>query len=110
MNVARVMTLGVALVPYLALVSVDTWMHERSRRVPRAEQYFHAAAAILFAGFVAAAFLSSRAALPLLAAFLACAATDEFGFHRHLMANERRVHFMSYAALALFVVTWRLIG
>jgi hypothetical protein len=110
MNAARVMTLGAALVPYLALVSVDTWMHEKSRRVPRTEQFFHATAAVLFIAFVAAVFMDSRAALPLLIAFAACAATDEFGFHRHLLATERRVHFMSYAALALFVVAWRLAG
>jgi len=110
MNVARVMTLGAALLPYLALVSVDTWMHEKARRVPRAEQFFHAAAAILFVAFVAAVFLGSAAALPLLIVFVACAATDEIGFHRHLLASERRVHFMAYAALALFVVAWRLAG
>jgi hypothetical protein len=43
-----------------------------------------------------------------LAAYVACAAVDEFGFHRHLSPSERRVHFVSYAALALFVVIWRL--
>jgi hypothetical protein len=110
MNAARLMTLGAALVPYLALVSVDTWMHEKSRRVPRAEQFFHAAAAVLFIGFVVAVFLDSRAALPLLIAFSICAASDEIGFHRHLAAAERRVHLMSYAALAIFVAAWRLAG
>jgi hypothetical protein len=110
MNAARVMTLGAALAPYLALVSVDTWMHEKSRRVPRAEQFFHAAAAVLLVAFVSAVFLGLPAALPVLIVFAACAATDEFGFHRHLPATERRVHFMSYAALALFVVAWRLAG
>jgi|SRR6187455_2191155 hypothetical protein len=110
MNAARLMTLGAALVPYLVLVSVDSWMHEKARRVPRLEQFFHAAAAVLFLGFVVAVFLDSRAALPLLIAFAACAASDEFGFHRHLAAAERRVHFMSYAALAIFIVAWRLAG
>jgi len=78
--------------------------------VPRAEQFFHAAAAVLFIAFVSAVFMGSRAALPVLIVFVACAATDEFGFHRHLPATERRVHFMSYAALAVFVVAWRLAG
>jgi len=110
MTAARLILLGAALAPYLALVSVDTWMHEKSRRVPRTEQFFHAAAAVLFVGFVVAVFRDSAAALPLLVAFVACAATDEFGFHRHLLASERRVHFMSYAALALFVFAWRLSG
>ena len=110
MNAARLMTLGAALVPYLALVSVDTWMHEKSRRVPRIEQFFHAAAAVLFIGFVIAVFLDAWAALPLLIAYVVCAASDEFGFHRHLAAAERRVHFMSYAALGIFVAAWRLAG
>ena len=104
------MTLGAALLPYLALVSVDAWMHEKARRVPRLEQFLHAAAAVLFVAFVVAVFRDSPAALALLASFVVCAAADEFGFHRHLAATERRVHFMSYAALALFVATWRLAG
>ena len=78
--------------------------------MPRAEQFFHAAAAVLFIGFVVAVFLDSRAALPLLIAFAICAASDEIGFHRHLAAAERRVHLMSYAALAIFVAAWRLAG
>lgn len=108
MTAARVMLLGAALAPYLALVSVDAWMHERARRVPRAEQLFHLAAALLFGGFLVAVFLESALALPALAGFVTCAAVDEFGFHRQLSAAERRVHFVSYAALTLFVVAWRL--
>ena len=109
MIATRVLLLGAALAPYLALVTVDAWMHEKARRVPRIEQLFHLAAALLFAGFVTAVFLDSAAALPVLAAYVVCAAVDEFGFHRHLSASERRVHFVSYAALALFVTAWRLI-
>src|SRR5262245_4871241 len=107
MTAARAILLGAALTPYLALVSVDTWMHEKARRVPRAEQWFHYAAGLLFAGFAAAGFLRSSNALPLLVAFVACAAVDEIGFHRHLSPSERRVHFVSYAALVLFVGAWR---
>jgi hypothetical protein len=109
MTAARALLLGAALAPYLALVSVDTWMHETARNVPRAEKFFHYAAALLFGGFIAAIFLDSGLALPLLLAFVLCAAADEFGFHRHLSAAERRVHFVSYAALALFVGAWRLL-
>lgn len=109
MTAARAMLLGAALTPYLALVSVDAWMHEKARNVPRAEKFFHYAAALLFGGFAAAVFLDSGLALPLLAAFVFCAAVDEIGFHRHLSAAERRVHFVSYAALVLFVGTWRLL-
>ena len=76
MTASRVILLGAALAPYLALVSVDAWMHEKARRVPRLEQLFHAAAALLFIGFVAAVFLESAAALPLLAAYVVCAAVD----------------------------------
>jgi hypothetical protein len=108
MTAARVVLLGAALAPYVALVSVDAWMHEKARSVPRAEQLFHYAAALLFGGFVVAVFVESAFALPLLAAFVACAAIDEIGFHRHLSPAERRVHFMSYAALALFIVVWRI--
>ncbi len=110
MNAARVLTLGAALLPYLALVSVDAWMHEKARRVPRLEQFLHAAAAVLFLAFVVAVFRDSAAALALLLAFAACTAADEFGFHRHLSASERRVHFMAYFALAIFIAAWRLAG
>jgi len=108
MTAARVTLLGAALAPYLALVSVDAWMHEKARQVPRFEKVLHYAAALLFGGFAVAVFMDSAAALPLLVAFLVCAAVDEFGFHSQLSAVERRVHFVSYAALVLFIATWRL--
>jgi hypothetical protein len=103
--------LGAALVPYVALVGVDTWMHERARRVPRLEQVLHYGAGTLFLAFVIAVFRDATGfALVLLPLFVAVAAWDELGFHRMLDARERRVHFVSYAALALFVGAWRLIG
>lgn len=110
MTTARVALLGAALAPYVVLVSIDAWMHERARQVPRTEQLFHAALAVSFAGFVVAVFAESRAALALLAAFVICAACDEFGYHRHLSRSERRVHFVSYAALGAFVVVWQASG
>lgn len=108
MNAAtRMALLGAALVPYIAMVSVDAWMHERARRVPRLEQVFHAAAAVLFLGFMIAVFRSTTTlALSLFAVFALCAACDELGFHRHLAARERRVHFMAYAALGVFLGVW----
>jgi len=109
MNAARLILLGAALAPYVALVSVDAWMHEKARSVPRVEQVFHYTAALLLGGFVWAVFVDSAAALPFLAGYVICAAVDEFGFHRHLSAAERRVHFMSYAAFALFIAAWRLL-
>jgi hypothetical protein len=83
-------------------------MHEKARSVPRIEQLFHLAAAIFFVAFVLTVFLQSAAALPLLAAYAVCAAVDEIGFHRRLQGAERRIYFVSYAALALFVGAWRL--
>src|SRR5437867_1726216 len=53
--------LGLALVPYLAAVGVDAWMHERSRRVPRVEQWIHAGLALAMAVFLGAVF-AGRAA------------------------------------------------
>jgi hypothetical protein len=106
-SVSRLALLGTAVVPYLTLVSVDAWMHERARRVPRLEQAFHAIAGLLFLGFMGAVFFGrTTPAIVLLAAFVVCAACDEFGFHRHLSARERWIHFLSYAALALFLGAW----
>lgn len=105
---ARALWLGTSLLPYLTLVSVDAWMHERARKVPRTEQLFHALAALTLLGFLVSVF--TRAAVPalaFLAAFLVCTACDEIGFHRGLSALERRVHFAAYAALGVFLAMWR---
>lgn len=102
--------LGTALVPYLALVSVDAWMHERARRVPRVEQGLHYTAAAVLIAFLVAVFRDAGGvALALLAVFAAITAWDEIGFHGPLAVRERRVHFVSYAALALFVGAWRVL-
>jgi hypothetical protein len=103
--------LGLAFLPYAILAGVDTWMHERSRRVPRFEQALHAAAAVgllVFLGAVVSA--KTMIALCALCAFVAVASFDEFGFHAHLAARERRVHFASYIALLTFVLAWQWIG
>jgi hypothetical protein len=105
---ARFVSLGIGLLPYLGVAGIDTWMHERARKVPRIEQLLHVALAITFTGFAGYAFLQRNvAATSWLAAFLGCLAYDEFGFHRGLAANERRVHIISWAALLLFIVVWR---
>jgi hypothetical protein len=110
-SITRLLLLCAALVPYVALVSIDAWMHERSRRVPRLEQLLHYGAAVLFLAFVAAVFRGAEGlAVALFALFAAVAAWDEIGFHRHLAARERRVHFASYAALTLFIGAWRFVG
>ena len=103
----RNLWLGLALVPYLAAAGVDAWMHERDRRVPRVEQWLHAALAASLAAFLAAVFTAHPAfALGALAAFLACLAWDELGFHRGIGAVERRVHVVSWVLLAGFVAAW----
>jgi len=99
--------LGLALVPYLAAAGVDAWMHERGRRVPRTEQWIHGGLALSMAAFLAAVFSAQGpAAWAVLAAFLALLAWDEIAFHRAIDARERRVHAVSWAALAAFVAAW----
>lgn len=106
----RNLWLGLALLPYLAAAGVDAWMHERGRRVPRVEQFAHAGLAVTMAVFLTAVFMSRTfVAAAALAAFLALLAWDEMGFHRGIAAKERRVHAVSWAALAAFVAAWVLV-
>jgi hypothetical protein len=99
--------LGLALVPYLAAAGVDAWMHERGRRVPRAEQWIHAGLAAAMAVFLGAVFAApGPVALAPLAAFVALVVWDETAFHRAIHASERRVHVASWIALAAFVASW----
>src|SRR5690348_13620517 len=106
----RLLLFGAALAPYAALVGIDAWMHERARRVPRLEQALHYSAAVVLLAFLVAAFRGpGTVAMSLLALFAVITAWDELGFHRLLAARERRVHFASYAALALFVGAWRVL-
>ena len=107
MNATQLPLLGVALAPYLVLVSIDGWMHEASRQVPRVERWLHYSAAALFLGFLVELFRGATGlALVLFAAFVALTVWDAVGFHRHLDARERRVHFAAYVALALFAGVW----
>ena len=102
--------LGLALVPYLAAAGVDAWMHERGRRVPRTEQWIHGGLALAMAAFLTAAFAGRPpVAWGALALFLALLAWDELAFHKAIAARERRVHAVSWAALALFVAAWWLV-
>ncbi len=99
--------LGLALAPYLAVAGVDAWMHERGRRVPRIEQWLHAALAAGMTAFLAAVFVGhAEIAFAALAAFLAFLAWDELGFHRSIASSERRVHVISWVLLAAFVAAW----
>jgi len=107
MTAAHLPLLGAALTPYLVLVSVDAWMHEASRQVPRVECWLHYCAGALFLGFLVALFRdATRLALTLFGVFAVLTVWDEVGFHRLLAARERRVHFAAYAALALFLGAW----
>ncbi len=104
---ARMLALGIGLVPYLGAAGVDAWMHERARKVPLVEQLFHAALAIAFTAFAIFVFLRRDVpALAWLAAFVVCLVFDELGYHRGLAANERRVHIISWAALLFFIGVW----
>ena len=106
----RNLWLAIALVPYVALAGVDFWMHERGRRVPRVEQWVHAGLAAVMAAFLTAVFTGrSPLALAALAVFVALLAWDELSFHEAIAASERRVHAMSWAALAGFVAAWWLV-
>jgi len=99
--------LGLALTPYLALVSIDAWMHEASRQVPRVERWLHYSAGALFLGFLIALFRDATdLALVLFGTFAALTVWDAVGFHRNLAVRERRVHFAAYMALAMFVCVW----
>ena len=99
--------LGLALTPYLALVSIDAWMHEASRQVPRVERWLHYSAGALFLGFLIALFRNATdLALVLFGTFGALTVWDAVGFHRNLAVRERRVHFAAYMALAMFVCVW----
>ena len=104
----RLVWLGMALMPYAIFAGVDTWLHERSRRVPRIEQMLHAGLAISLIVFLTAVF-SARTMIALIAlcVFVVLEVFDEFGFHRHLEARERRIHFAAYVALLAFVLTWQ---
>ena len=103
----RNMWLGLALLPYLAAAGVDAWMHERGRKVPRVEQWIHAGLALGMAAFLAAVFAARNPwALAALAVFGVLLAWDEIAYHQAIAANERRVHALSWVALAGFVAAW----
>ena len=98
----RLLVLSLGVIPYLALVAADCWMHEKSRRVPRREQYLHLGIGLGIGSFVVLAFLGRiEAALAALLCGLAFMAVDELGYHRSLARRERRLH--AYAALALLL-------
>jgi len=107
-NGTRMIWLTLGILPYLGLVGADTWMHEVARKVPRTERIIHWTLAPLLIGFLVAVFVGQRTiALGLLTVFIPLLAIDEFGFHRGLARNERRVHMAAYAALLGFIIVWQ---
>ena len=99
----RVIWLGLGVIPYLVLVVVDAWMHERAREVPTLERITHYVSAVALLAFLARDLL----ALASLAVFIVLMAFDELGFHKDIAPSERRVHFAAYAALTVFIAIWR---
>lgn len=97
--------------PYLAIAAYDGWLHEKARRVPFAEQCFHAAAALSLPVMLWGIY-AGRAALAVaaLAVFTVAALIDELRFHGPLPRHERRLHFIGYACFALFAATALMLG
>jgi hypothetical protein len=104
---ARIIWLALGAVPYLGLVAVDAWMHERARKVPPLERIIHYTSAVALLAFLACAF-SARHSLAAvsLAVFIPLTVIDELGFHRAIGRGERRLHMAAYAALTLFIGLW----
>ncbi|MFM5916575.1 MAG: hypothetical protein ACKOOL_03465 [Novosphingobium sp.] len=95
--------------PYLSVAAYDGWLHEKARRVPFAEQCFHAAAALSLPVLLWA-LLTGRTsfAIAALAVFALAALIDELRFHGPLPHHERRLHFLGYVCFAGFaVITWQ---
>jgi len=104
----RLIWLGIAALPYLALAGVDAWLHERARKVPTLERAIHYVSAVALIGFIAGALRGQRSlAVPSLVAFVVLLAFDEIGFHARIARSERRLHFAAYGALAVFIAVWQ---
>ena len=103
----RLLVLSLALTPFLGFIAVDAWMHEKSRRVPRIEQWLHGAIAVSLCAFFVLAFLGTyTAAVILLLLSLPLMAVDEIGFHGHLSRRERLVHLAEGLSLIVFITVW----
>ena len=104
---ARIIWLGLGILPYAGIATFDAWIHENNRKVPVLERAIHYCAALTLLGFLAGVFLARSAlALAFLVPFLALVTWDELGFHRGIARNERRVHMIAYAALFMFIAVW----
>jgi hypothetical protein len=91
--------------PYLAVAAYDGWLHEKARRVPFAEQCFHAAAALSLPVLLWALYAGKHElAIASVAVFAVAASIDEVRFHGLLPQHERRLHFLGYVFFAWFAV------
>ena len=97
-------TLLLSMLPYLSLALYDSWLHERARRVPMAEQMFHGMLLLSLLALIAGLFLDHpRLVLPAAIVFGFAAFGDEIGFHGTLAPRERRLHFAAYTCFAGFI-------
>ena len=104
-------TLFFSLVPYVSVALYDSWLHERSRQVPLAEQGFHAATSLALGVLMFGLFFDHPALLiPAIAGFGLTSCIDELGFHGGLPWRERRLHFVAYTCFAGFVAIAAKIG
>ena len=111
LNAGQKQTLLLSLAPYLCLALYDSWLHERSRRVPLMEQAFHGAALVCLLSLMAGLFLDHPPlVIPATLGFGIAAIVDEVGFHGALARRERLLHFAAYACFAGFVLVASRIG
>jgi len=107
MEPMRLLVLSIALAPYLGFVAIDAWMHEKARRVPRAEQWLHGGIAFTIGAFFVLVFSGADiAAGILLLLSLPMMVVDEIGFHGHLSRRERLVHLAEGLSLLVFIGVW----
>jgi hypothetical protein len=97
------------VLPYLAAVAADAWLHDRGRHVPRLERWAHGGLAAAMTLFLASVFLRrTQIAVGALVGFFGLLAWDELAFHRNIGPRERRVHATAWVALAGFLAFWGL--
>jgi len=107
-DATRTVWLVLGLLPYLGLISVDAWMHERARQVPKVERLIHYVSALVLIALLVGVFTERRTLAVIgLAVFVPLLVWDALGFHRTLARSERRVHLAAYLAFTVFVAVWQ---